>query len=97
VQYIGSRDIIDDIGKALDLREMFSRSEADWLSRLQLPVSIEELVRYWKNQVDPFYDVTNGTIVVRVRAFTADDALKLAQAIFASSEHLVNDMSARAA
>jgi len=97
VQYIGSRDIIDDIGKALDLREMFSRSDADWLSRLQLPVSIEELVRYWKNQVDPFYDVTNGTIVVRVRAFTADDALKLAQAFFASSEHLVNDMSARAA
>jgi capsular polysaccharide transport system permease protein len=96
VQYIGSRDIIDDLGKTLDLREMFSRPEADWLARLELPVSIEELVRYWKNQVDPFYDVTNGTIVVKARAFTPDDALKLAQAIFASSERLVNDLSARA-
>jgi capsular polysaccharide transport system permease protein len=96
VQYIGSRDIIDDLGKTLDLRELFARPEADWLTRLQLPVSIEELVRYWKNQVDPFYDTTNGTIVVRVHAFTADDAFKLAQAIFASSERLVNDMSARA-
>jgi capsular polysaccharide transport system permease protein len=96
VQYLGSRDVIDDLGKTLDLREMFSRAEADWLARLQLPVSIEELVRYWKGQVDAFYDITNGTIVVRARAFTADDALRLAQAILASAEQLVNDLSARA-
>lgn len=96
VQYIGSRDILDDLGKSLDLREMFSRPDADWLVRLQLPITIEELVRYWKGQVDAFFDVTNGTIVVRARAFTPDDALKLAQGILASSERLVNDLSARA-
>lgn len=96
VQYIGSRDIIDDLSKTLDLREIFSRPEADWLARLQLPVSIEELVRYWKSQVDGFFDVTNGTIVVRARAFAPDDALKLAQGILASAERLVNDLSARA-
>jgi capsular polysaccharide transport system permease protein len=66
------------------------------LSRLPLPVSIEELVRYWKTQVDAFFDVTNGTIVVRACAFTANDALKLAQAILGSAERLVNDLSARA-
>jgi capsular polysaccharide transport system permease protein len=96
VQYLGSRDIIDDLGKTLDLREMFSRPIADWWARLELPVSIEELVRYWKNQVDAFYDVTNGTIVVRARAFTPEDALQLAQGIFASSERLVNELSERA-
>jgi capsular polysaccharide transport system permease protein len=96
VQYLASRDIIDDLGKTLDLREMFSRPEADWLARLQLPVPIEELVRYWKNQVDAFYDAANGTIVVRARAFTPEDALKLAQGIFASAERLVNQLSARA-
>ncbi len=96
VQYLGSRDVIDDLGKTTDLREMFSRPEADWLTRLQLPVSIEELVRYWKNQVDAFYDITNGAIVVRARAFTPEDALQLARAVLASAEHLVNDLSARA-
>ena len=96
VQYLGSRDVIDDLGKTLDLREMFSRPDADWLARLELPVSIEELVRYWKSQVDAFYDITNGTIVVRARAFRPDDALQLAQAILASAEQLVNDLSARA-
>ena len=96
VQYLGSRDVIDELGKTLDLREMFSRPEADWLTRLQLPVSIEELVRYWKSQVDAFYDITNGTIVVRASAFTPQDALQLAQGVLAAAERLVNDLSARA-
>jgi capsular polysaccharide transport system permease protein len=96
VQYLGSRDVIDELGKTLDLREMFSRPEADWLTRLQLPVSIEELVRYWKSQVDAFYDITNGTIVVRASAFTPQDALQLARGVLASAERLVNDLSARA-
>ena len=96
VQYLASRDVVDDLGKKLDLREMFSRPEGDWLTRLQLPVSIEELVRYWKSQVDAFYDITNGTIVVRARAFTPNDALQLAQAILGSAEQLVNNLSARA-
>jgi len=96
VQYLASRDIVDDLGRTLDLRQMFSRSEADWLTRLDAPVPIEELVRYWKNQVDAFYDPTNGTIVVRARAFTPQDALKLAEGILVSSERLVNELSARA-
>jgi capsular polysaccharide transport system permease protein len=96
VQYLGSRDVIEDLGKKLDLRAMFSRPEADWLARLDPAASIEELVRYWKAQVDAFYDISNGTIVVRARAFTPDDALQLAQGILASAEQLVNDLSARA-
>jgi capsular polysaccharide transport system permease protein len=96
VQYLASRAIIDDLSAMLDLRQMFSRSEADWPARLDLPVSIEELVRYWKRQVDAFFDATNGTIVVRARAFTPQDALSLAEGILASSERLVNGLSTRA-
>jgi capsular polysaccharide transport system permease protein len=96
VQYLASRAIIDDLSATLDLRQMFSRSEADWPARLDLPVSIEELVRYWKRQVDAFFDATNGTIVVRARAFAPQDALRLAEGILASSERLVNGLSARA-
>jgi capsular polysaccharide transport system permease protein len=95
-QYLASRAVIDDLSATLDLRAMFSRPEADWLARLDLPVSVEELVRYWKRQVDAFFDVTNGTIVVRARAFTREDALSLAEAILAASERLVNELSVRA-
>src|SRR6185437_7277031 len=61
-----------------------------------MPATIEELVRYWKGQVDGFFDVTNGTVTVNVRAFTPEDALSLAQAILSSSERLVNELSDRA-
>jgi capsular polysaccharide transport system permease protein len=95
-QFIASRAIIDELDPKLDLRRLFSSPEADWWSRLWLPTSIEQLVYYWQNQVDPFYDTSTGTIIVRARAFAPDDALRLAQAIVASSERLINDLSVRA-
>ena len=95
-QYIASRAIVDELDPALDLRKLFSPPAGDWWARLALPASIEELVRYWRNQVDPFYDTSTGTIIVRLRAFSPDDALRVAQAVVASSEKLVNELSARA-
>jgi capsular polysaccharide transport system permease protein len=95
-QYIASRAIVDALDPDLDLRKLFSAPEADWWARLWLPASIEQLVYYWRNQVDPFYDTSTGTIVVRVRAFTPNDSLSLAQAIVSQSEKLINDLSARA-
>src|SRR5205823_6126963 len=96
VQYMTSRAVIDQLDAALDLHRMFSPPEADWWSRLPRPTSIEGLVQYWRGQVDPFYDPANGTVVVRVRAFTPSEALQLAQAIVAASEQPVNDRSTRA-
>jgi capsular polysaccharide transport system permease protein len=95
-QYIASRAIVDDLDKTLDLRRMFSTTAADWPARLRLPVTVEELIAYWRSHIDAFFDPTNGTIVVRARAFTAPDALALARGILASSERLVNRLSARA-
>jgi len=96
VQYITSRAIVDQLDASLDLRRMFSPPEADWWARLPRPTSIEALVLYWRGQVDPFYDPANGTVVVRVRAFTPAEALQLAKAIVAGSEQLVNELSSRA-
>jgi capsular polysaccharide transport system permease protein len=95
VQYIGSRAIVDRLDAGLDLRQLFSPARADWWSRLSTPATIEELVRYWKGQVDPVYDAANGTVTVRVRAFDAGEALRLAEAVVAACEALVNDLSLR--
>jgi capsular polysaccharide transport system permease protein len=96
VQYIASRAIIDRIDRSMDIRRLFAPPAADWWSRLARPASIEEVVRYWKGQVDPFYDPAEGTVTVRVRAFSPTDALRLSQAIVAACESLVNDLSLRA-
>ncbi|MBV8888113.1 MAG: hypothetical protein JO305_00415 [Alphaproteobacteria bacterium] len=95
VQFIESRAIIDELDPQLDLRSLFSRPEADWPARLSLPVSIEELVRYWRSQVEA-YDAADGTVIVRVRAFTPQDALAIARGIAGASEKLVNTLSERA-
>jgi capsular polysaccharide transport system permease protein len=96
VQYMTSRAIVDRIDGSLDLRRVFSPPEADWWARLPQPAPIEELVRFWRGQVDPFYDPADGTVTVRVSAFTPADALRLSQAVVAASEKLVNDLSLRA-
>ena len=96
VQYIDSRAMLDRIGASIDLRRLFSPPAADWWSRLREPAPAEALERYWQGQVDPFYDPATGTVTVRVRAFAPADALRLARAIVAASERLVNDLSQRA-
>jgi capsular polysaccharide transport system permease protein len=96
VQYIGSRAIVDDIDRSVDLHRLFAPPQADWWSRLPQPAAVEELVRYWQGQVDPFYDPASGTVTVRVRAFAAADALRLAQAVSTASDTLVNQLSLRA-
>jgi capsular polysaccharide transport system permease protein len=96
VQYMTSRAVVDEIGASLDLRRLFAPPEADWWARLPRPASIEELVHYWRGQVDPSYDPANGTVTVRLRAFAPADALRLSQAVVAASEKLVNDLSLRA-
>jgi capsular polysaccharide transport system permease protein len=95
-QYIASRAIVDELDPALDLRRIFGSTDADWWARLGLPAPIEELVHFWKNQIESFYDTSTGTIVVRVRVFSAEESLRLAQAIVGSSEKLINDLSVRA-
>jgi capsular polysaccharide transport system permease protein len=95
-QYIASRAIVDELDPSLDLRALFSTQKADWWARLPLPASIEELVRYWNGQVDPFYDNSTATIVVRLRTFTPTDSLRVAQAVVGASERLVNELSTRA-
>jgi capsular polysaccharide transport system permease protein len=95
-QYIVSRAMVDELGKAITLRLLFAPPEADWWARLDQPASIEALVEYWRKQVDAFYDPANGTTTVRVRAFSRQDALRLAQAVIGAAERLINEMSARA-
>jgi capsular polysaccharide transport system permease protein len=94
VQYMQSREFVDRLQQRLPLRAMYDADGIDPISRLSRDVSAERLVEYWRGMVDPFFDMTNGTITVRVRAFTAADALRLATEVEALSDKLVTDMTA---
>jgi capsular polysaccharide transport system permease protein len=57
---------------------------------------MEALVAYWNGMVQPFFDMTTGTVSVRVKAFAPADAQLIAAQVIHLSEDLVNSMSQRA-
>jgi capsular polysaccharide transport system permease protein len=95
VKYILSRTMIEALIKKIDLKGVYSHSEADYFSRFDPEDPIEKFEKYWKKRVDASVDLMSGIISVRVRAFTPQDSLKVAQSIIDVSETLVNELSTR--
>lgn len=91
--YVGSRDAVVALNKAVDLRARYAVSGADFASRLSSDASIESLVRYWNSRIDTSYDITTGINVVEVSAFSPQDAQQIAAALKVLCENLVNDIS----
>ena len=87
--------MVEEIDEAFDLRKIYSGKHIDFLSRFDSTDHIEELVKYWKRHVDAKLETQSGIITVEVRAFTAEDSLKIARKIVEMSEKLVNRISER--
>jgi capsular polysaccharide transport system permease protein len=97
IQYLKSRQAIDDIiASGVDLDAIYARADTDFLAHLQPRGSVEERLRYWRQTVDPFFDMTTGIVSVQVRAFRPADAELVAATALRLAEKLVNDMSTRA-
>ena len=96
VQYSQSREIVDALQKSVDLRGIYAAPQIDWLSRLDPASGAEDVVGYWRGKIDPFFDLTTGSISLRIKAFTRAEALALNEEVLRLSEALVNDISIRA-
>jgi capsular polysaccharide transport system permease protein len=96
IDYLTSRQAVEDLMKTVDLREMYTRGGVDYLSRLRGEETMENLVTYWQSMIDANFDLATGLALVRVRAFTAEDAHKIAATLVTQSERLINEISARA-
>jgi len=95
VNYIKSRTMVQALDRALDLRRVYSRADADYFSRFTKGDAIEDLVKYFKKRMDVSIDASSGIIQLEIRAFTPEDALALTQKTIELSESLVNDLSTR--
>jgi capsular polysaccharide transport system permease protein len=96
VNYVKSRAIVEELDRTIDLRNMFSRRNIDWVSRFNAKAPIEDLVKYWRRKIKTSIESPSGIITIQVSAFSPEDALKVANAVVSSSEQLINSMSARA-
>ena len=97
--YLTSRDVVEELAKNNNLREILSRPNADFLFRYPtfwLPNNNEYLFKriQWMTdaEVDPITDIST----IEVNAFSADDAKAVVVAMLAYAEALVNQMNARA-
>lgn len=92
-EYIQSQEMVERMDAQLDLRTMFTRPEFDPVFALADEVSIEQLMEYWPRMVKVYYD-NGGLIELRVFAFTAPEAQKLATALYDEASRKINALSA---
>jgi capsular polysaccharide transport system permease protein len=97
--YVLSRDALQELVKNDNLKELFARPEADFISRFPNFFSrpnFEHLYKYYLNHVDVDYNSTTGLSTLTVDMFRPEDAKLIATALIEASERLVNRLNERA-
>ncbi|OUO50798.1 capsule biosynthesis protein [Desulfovibrio sp. An276] len=95
-EYIQSPDIMEAVDKELHIFDHFASHDYDIISRLEGDATRDERLDYWQWAVKPSLDPETGIVALSVKAYEPDVAQKLAEAVLAKSEALVNAMSRRA-
>jgi capsular polysaccharide transport system permease protein len=93
-EFIQSQEMVVLVDDALDLRSLYSKPENDPYFAFDPDEPIEGLVDYWQRMVAIYYDSGTGLIELRVKAFTAEDALAIAEEIVEQSSIMINRLSA---
>ncbi|MBN7809066.1 hypothetical protein JZX86_27485 [Agrobacterium rosae] len=91
--YVNSRDAVLALEGSVGLRQHYSNTSADALSRLNSEASIEDLIKYWGSMIHTSYDITTGINIVEVSAFSPDAAQRIAASLKELCERLVNQIS----
>ncbi len=95
VDYVRSRQAVDSLERDIGLRRIFSSDHADFWARLDTNAPVERLVHYWDSMVESAFDMVSGIAIVKVRAFTPEDAHSVASRLMKLSESLVNEVNLR--
>ncbi|MGD9616047.1 MAG: capsule biosynthesis protein [Alphaproteobacteria bacterium] len=99
-EYLLSRDAVRRLERENDLRILLSRPEGD-------PISRFPGLLYWRHDFESLYaayerfvtveiDSMSGVSTLRVKAYRPEDAQRIAQALLAFGEQLVNTLNERA-
>ncbi len=96
--FMRSRDALRELDEKLKLRAGYTRPEIDFLNRfpgLDWDDSFENFHRYYQKHVLVEYDSASSITVLRVRAYTAEEAAKANELLLQMGERLVNNLNAR--
>jgi capsular polysaccharide transport system permease protein len=96
--YMRSRDALRELDDKLQVRSAYSSQSVDVINRfpgLDWDDSFEALHRYYQKQVNIDYDTVSSITVLRVHAYTADDAKAINDMLLNMGERLVNNLNDR--
>lgn len=97
--FILSRDALKVLNEEMGLDKKFRERHIDFVHRFAAlewwDDSFEALHRYYQRRVSAELDSKSSISVLRVSAFSAEDAHKINERLLAMSEKLVNEMSER--
>jgi capsular polysaccharide transport system permease protein len=98
-EYVMSRDAVTDLEKKHNLRAILARPTFDFMARFPRPFQrahFEDLYREYPRFVTVGYDSLSGISRLRVRAFRAEDAAALANALLDGGEGVINRLNDQA-
>jgi len=96
--FLTSRDAMHQLLERLPLTDIYGRPEADWLTRypsVAFGGSDEDLYRYFERMLSVVVNSTTGLTTLRVQAFRAGDAYRVAESLLVLGEGLVNRLNTR--
>jgi capsular polysaccharide transport system permease protein len=94
-----SRDALQALDKELDLRKAFKKTGADVFMHFPGPDfddSFEALFRYYQKRVKVEFDTVSNIMVLKVNAFSAEDAVGINNRLLSLGEQLINRLNERA-
>ncbi|UTH46263.1 sugar transporter [Loktanella salsilacus] len=93
-KFMHSPDLVRRVSQQIDLDRVFSIPlKTDPLFAYNPEGTIEDLTDYWIRMVTISYDNTSRLMEVTTRAFTPQDARTIAEAVFAESSQMINELS----
>lgn len=99
LQYLRSRNALEDLQARVNVRQAYSDRGADFLARfpgLLQDDTFEDLFEYYGSMVNADLDNESNLAVLRVKAFTPQDAQAINNHLLVLSEVLVNRLNQRA-
>ena len=97
--FVRSRDALRELDNQMGLRKSYEDPSIDFVNRFNTlewwDKSFEALYRHYLHHVAIEYDTVSSITVLRVRAYTAENALRINEQLLEMGERLVNTMNLR--
>jgi capsular polysaccharide transport system permease protein len=93
--YIQSRTMVEQLERTVGLRDIYGDRSIDSWARFRKGKPIEKFTDYWGRMHGTSIALPSGIVTLTVRAFSPEDAKRIADSVVSLSEDLINNLNER--